>query len=353
MKTNKLLQTLLLAPASLGLMAPLVHAADLNLAGMSPYLSGSEQVSSIRQFGDLQPTDWSYQALSTLIERYGCVAGFASGTYRGNQPMSRWEAAALLNACVDRIGETTDTLKRLLQEFEKELALLRGRVDALEAKAGQIEAMTFSTTTKLKGLATFVLGANRFTGTNSGSQFAELAFSGASQQALFTAGFNQARFGATVFEYDLILSFDTSFTGQDLLRTVLRGGNAGGPNGSAYSAGLLTTLEAFYEQPLGDNTMGLFQLFYNFPLGKELSVSVGPLVRNDDPGMLGLWPSVYPADSVLDFFTYAGVPGTYNTNALGGGGFVYSPQWAKGLTFSQSYVSAQGSSFANNVSFFT
>ena len=354
MKANKLLQTLLLAPASLGLMAPLAHAADLNMAGMSPYLSGKEQVSSIRQFGDLQPTDWSYQALSALIERYGCVAGFASGTYRGGQPMSRWEAAALLNACLDRIAETTDDLKRLLQDFEKELAVLRGRVDGLEAKAGQVDAMTFSTTTKLKGLATFVLGANRFTGTNSGSRFAELAYSGASEQALYTAGYNQDRFSSTVFEYDLQLRFDTSFTGQDLLRTVLRGGNAGGVNGSAYSSGLLTTLEAFYEQPVGDNVMGVFQLFYNFPIGKELSVSVGPLVRNDDPGMLGLWPSVYPADTVLDFFTYAGVPGTYNTNGLGGGGgFVYSPQWAKGLTISQSYVSAQGSSFSNNVGFFT
>jgi hypothetical protein len=58
---------------------------------------------------------------------------------------------------------------------------------------------------------------------------------------------------------------------------------------------------------------------------------------------------VYPADTVLDFFTYAGAPGTYNTDALGGGGgFVYSPRWAKGLTFSQSYVSAEGASFNNN-----
>jgi len=175
MKRIKLLQTLLLAPASLGLMAPLAHAADLNMASMRPYLSGKEQVSSIRQFGDLQPSDWSYQALSALVERYGCVAGFASGSYRGGQSMSRWEAAALLNACLDRIAETTDDLKRLLQEFEKELAVLRGRVDALEAKAGQVDAMTFSTTTKLQGQATFVLGANRFTGTNSGSTFADLA----------------------------------------------------------------------------------------------------------------------------------------------------------------------------------
>jgi hypothetical protein len=58
--------------------------------------------------------------------------------------------------------------------------------------------------------------------------------------------------------------------------------------------------------------------------------------------MLGLWPSVYPADTVLDNFTYAGSPGTYNTlYGLGSGaGFVYSPKFLKGLTISQNYVSA-------------
>jgi hypothetical protein len=231
----------------------------------------------------------------------------------------------------------------LIKEFEKELAVLQGRVDALEAKLGQVDAMTFSTTTKLKGLATFVMGANRFAGTNRGSQYVGTEY---------TPAFNQANYGATVFNYDVRLNFDTSFTGKDLLRTVLRGGNSGGSNGSAFNigGGELTTLEVLYEQPLGDNDIGIYQLFYNFPIGDQLSASVGPLVRTDDPGMLGLWPSVYPADTVLDFFTYAGAPGAYNTGALGGGGgFVYSPKWAKGLTISQNYVSAEGGAYNNNV----
>ena len=336
-----LIQALLVAPASLGLLAPMAaSASELNLAGLNQYTT-KEQATSISQFSDVKPTDWAYQALSTLVERYGCIAGYPNGTYKGSQAMTRWEAAALLNACLDRITEVTDELKRLTKEFEKELAVLKGRVDSLEAKVGQLDAMTFSTTTKLKGLATFVLGANNFSGTNSGGQYAGTEY---------TPAFNQANYGATVFNYDVRLNFDTSFTGKDLLRTVLRGGNAGGDNGSAYSTGALTTLEAFYEQPAGDNIIGLFQLFYNFPLGDQLSASVGPLVRTDDPGMLGLWPSVYPSDTVLDFFTYAGAPGAYNTGALGGGGgFVYSPKWAKGLTISQNYVSAEGGAYNNNV----
>ena len=70
----KLFQKLLLAPAALGLLAPVAaNAADVNLSGFSAY-GAEEQVTSITQFSDVQPTDWAYQALSNLIERYGCVA---------------------------------------------------------------------------------------------------------------------------------------------------------------------------------------------------------------------------------------------------------------------------------------
>jgi hypothetical protein len=121
-------------------------------------------VTSITQFSDLRPTDWAYQALNQLIERYGCVAGFPDGTYRGQRSLTRYEAAALLNACLDRITEITDELKQLLKEFELELAVVRGRVDGLQAKVGELEASQFSTPTKLSGLATFVVGANTFSG---------------------------------------------------------------------------------------------------------------------------------------------------------------------------------------------
>ncbi|MFN7801028.1 iron uptake porin, partial [Gemmatimonas sp.] len=138
---------------ALSLAAPIAsNAASLDLAGMSQY-SRQEQVTSISQFSDVRPTDWAYQALSNLIERYCCVAGYPNGTYKGGQAMSRYEAAALLNACLDRISEVTDELKQLMAEFEKELAVLRGRVDGLEAKVGELTASQFSTTTKLSGQA--------------------------------------------------------------------------------------------------------------------------------------------------------------------------------------------------------
>merc|ERR1711939_614504 len=149
----KLFQQLLVAPAALGLLASGANAADLNINGVSDYAASEEQVTSITQFSDVYPTDWAYQALANLIERYGCVAGYPNGTFAGNRAMTRYEAAALLNACLDRITEVTDELRRLIKEFETELAVIRGRVDGLEARVGEPEATQFSTTTKLKGKA--------------------------------------------------------------------------------------------------------------------------------------------------------------------------------------------------------
>lgn len=113
------------------------------------------QVTSVSQFKDVQPTDWAFQALQSLVERYGCVAGYPDGTFKGNRALTRYEFAAGLNACLNRVNEliTTATedslkqedlarLKKLQEEFAAELATLRGRVDNLEARAAEIEAST-------------------------------------------------------------------------------------------------------------------------------------------------------------------------------------------------------------------
>ncbi|QNI52248.1 putative porin/ P stress induced [Synechococcus sp. RS9915] len=83
----KLFQQLLVAPAALGLLASGANAADLNINGVSDYAASEEQVTSITQFSDVYPTDWAYQALANLIERYGCVAGYPNGTFAGNRAM--------------------------------------------------------------------------------------------------------------------------------------------------------------------------------------------------------------------------------------------------------------------------
>jgi len=127
-------------------------------------------VTSVSQLSDVKPTDWAFTALQSLVERYGCIAGYPDRTFRGKQATSRYEFAAGLNACLDKINEIISagladkvskedlaTLKKLQEEFAAELATLRGRVDALDAKVTKLEAQQFSTTTKLFGQAIFGL----------------------------------------------------------------------------------------------------------------------------------------------------------------------------------------------------
>jgi hypothetical protein len=336
----KLFQKLLLAPAALGLMAPVAaSAADLNIAGVSQYGS-QEQVTSITQFSDVKPTDWAYQALSNLIERYGCVAGYPNGTYKGGQAMTRYEAAALLNACLDRITEVTDELKRLMAEFEKELAVLKGRVDGLEAKVGELEATQFSTTTKLRADTRWVLGGQTFGGSQV-SDNNKYTQDGAGKDKSF------ALRNALSFNYDVRLNFDTSFTGKDLLRTQLRAGNFAESAFSGTSAvpTKLTQLDAGFEENCGTgvdcgDVVAINRLYYKFPVGSNFTVVAGPRVRQDD--MFAVWPSVYTGDKILKFFQFNGAP-VANSQVLGAGAGIWWKEGKKGgWSASLNYVAGEG-----------
>jgi len=346
----KLFQQLLLAPAALGLLAPIAaQAADVSsLSGASAASAYSaqqdtdafrawqsqNQVTSVAQFSDVQPTDWAYQALSNLVERYGCVAGYPDGTFKGKQALSRFEAAALLNACLDRVTEVTDELRRLQKEFAKELAILKGRVDKLEAKVGKLEATQFSTTTKLVGETTWALGAQAFGGNNNGTN---------TSTGLGSTSRNSYSAGGTTFNYDLRLALNTSFTGKDLLFTRLRTGNfvGSGFNGAPYTLSRLDI--AFPGNTQGttaqNNIFFIDRLFYRFPAGKELTFVVGPLMRNTEA--LAIEPSYYGDLKLLDAFTVHGAPGTYNKATGGGAGVIWKQNVKKGAPFfgaSLSYV---------------
>ncbi|SBO42771.1 iron uptake porin [Cyanobium sp. NIES-981] len=314
----KFFQRLLVAPAALGLLAPVAAnasevRAELNLDGVNQYAS-QEQVTSISQFSDVQPTSWAYQALSNLIERYGCVAGYPDGTYRGQKAMTRFEAAALLNACLDRVTEVTDELKRLMAEFEKELAVLKGRVDGLEAKVGELEATQFSTTTKLKGEVSMILGGM--------PDFDNVDGADPDQ---------------TTFNYDVRLNFDTSFSGKDLLRTRLRAGNF-----SSLPFGSSSQIFTLDKATGTDDSVKIDRLFYDFPVGESFNLTVGALVRNTE--MIAFLPSAYKS-SILDYFGLAGASGTYNKATGAGAGFRWKQNVEKGrpyATFSANYVSSSG-----------
>lgn len=63
------------------------------------------QVNSVSQLSDVRPTDWAFTSLQSLVERYGCISGYPDRKFRGQQALSRYEFAAGLNACSDKINE--------------------------------------------------------------------------------------------------------------------------------------------------------------------------------------------------------------------------------------------------------
>jgi len=315
----RLFKQLLVAPAALGLLAPVAaHAADLNITGVNKY-AADEQVTSISQFADVKPTDWAYQALSNLIERYGCVAGYPDGTFKGGRAMTRFEAAALLNACLDRVTETTDELKKLMAEFQKELAILKGRVDGLDARVGVLEANQFSTTTKLKGVATMVIGG----GSNGYTAYTNQALARGQAQDHIT------------FNYDVKLNLDTSFTGKDLLRTQLRSNNFQDSTFGAYGSNALEV--ASTPSNTSTDAVGINRLFYQFPVGSNWTATIGAKVRQDD--MLAMAPTAYNADSVLYRLSLAGASTAYNNNLGAGVGIAYKNP--NGFNLSVNYISNQ------------
>jgi Carbohydrate-selective porin, OprB family len=205
-----------------------------------------------------------------LVERYGCIAGYPDSTFRGKQATSRYEFAAGLNACLDKINEIISagladkvskedlaTLQKLQEEFAAELATLRGRVDALDAKTAKLEAQQFSTTTKLRGEAIFGLVA--------GSDGVTTATNPSSTNV--------------AFNYRVRLNLDTSFTGKDLLRTRLQASNT---NNFTDLAGSNSTRLSYDGYLTSANSFEINRLYYRFPVGDNLKVYVAPIGAVED-----------------------------------------------------------------------
>ncbi|MER3478534.1 MAG: S-layer protein, partial [Leptolyngbya sp. ERB_1_2] len=217
--------------------------------------------------------------------------------------MTRYEFAAGLNACLDRVNEliaaaTADlvkkedlaTLQKLQEQFAAELATLRGRVDSLEARTTTLEKQQFSTTTKLQGEAIFSLAG---------------AYGSAPT----------GRDANTVFNNRVRLNFNTSFSGKDLLITGLQSQNFGasgvvGGSGSSLAQtlgladpvfGSSSQVRLSYEpqfptvdpstlNPKGaGNSTTLYKLLYIFPVANKLTAFAGTNAEVSDA-----FPSILP-----------------------------------------------------------
>ncbi|WP_052055471.1 iron uptake porin [Myxosarcina sp. GI1] len=236
------------------------------------------QVTNVDSLRDVAPTDWAYEALRSLVNRYGCIAGYPNQTYRGSQALTRYEFAAGLNSCLNQIErliasseavsrEDLDTISRLSQEFEAELATLGGRIDNIESRTAFLEDNQFSPTSKLSGEVIFSLAGA--TGGNSET--------GEDPQVVFN---DRVR-----------LNLNTSFSGEDLLITGLQAYNFGGeidgsgsiqnslfPTESLLTAGSTKLsfepqFPRFNPQDISEevesNSVNLYKLLYIFPSGLD------------------------------------------------------------------------------------
>ncbi len=242
-------------------------------AGAEPPLQLA-QITSVSELTDVLPTDWAFQALQNLVETYGCIEGYPDRTYRGQRSLTRFEFAAGLNSCLNVIAGLVDTglsaedlaaIRRLQEEFQAELATLRGRVDALEAETAELRAQQFSTTTKLRGQVDMHIGVPFETFGAVGLE--DLDGDGIAEE-VFSVDEN-----ATSVASRARLNFDASFTGEDRLRIRLQGGEGSflEPWGGLASGG-------------GDDfDVTIDDFYYSFPLGSRIDVTVAArgLVADD------------------------------------------------------------------------
>lgn len=253
-----------------------------------------EQVTNVSQLRDISPGDWAFEALKSLVERYGCIAGYPNATFQGNRSTTRYEFAAGLNSCLQQIErliasatmdfvrrQDLETLQRLVNEFRSELTSLGTRLDPLENRVGFLEKHQFSVTTKFSGSADFALiGA---WGNKKAVPSGQIP----------TEDLNVN----TIFPGRMSLYFDTSFSGRDRLRTKLEAGNYNSFNASV--TGTDMTLYDFDTRtgPTG-NRVVLGTLLYQFPIGNRSQIFIAP----QGLGSPDVAPQMNPAVGVLSRF---------------------------------------------------
>ena len=283
------------------------------------------QVPSVQQLSDVRPTDWAYEALQSLVERYGCISGYPDSTFRGNSALTRYEFAASLNACLNRITELIAStnnsiqqedlmvIERLQADFGTELATLSGRVDNLEARTTTLESQQFSTTTKLR--AEIITAVTDSFGNGVGSDDDE---------------------SETFFAQRGRLNFESSFTGEDLLRVRLQFGNFFDEDNNskiALATGTGMTRLNFDDNKV--NELSVPHIRYAFPVNDSVSIAVGPV----GIGYTDITTTVTPAVIADDGNGVPSLFGAYDPIfRRGGGGVGVNWELVEDLTLTIGYL---------------
>jgi hypothetical protein len=203
------------------------------------------RIPSVSQLSDVQPKDWVFQALQSLIQRY-CKQRF-----QRNQRMTRYEFAVALNEFLKQIDdqkiarEDLVIIKRLQSEFDAELGILNQRANTLETRIADLESHQFSPTTTLSGEVIVA----------------------------FSDDFGNEANDNLALQHRTQLSLRTSFTGKDRLRMTLRSGNF---QQFSYVENLTNEGRLGFDTNT-DNQFELSKVAYEFPIGDRLNVFIAPI----------------------------------------------------------------------------
>ena len=178
-----------------------------------------------------------------------------------------------------------------INEVSEDIAKLKGRVDGLEVKQKEFEAGGFSDTTTLDGKVNFTVGALSYDGSGTDTVSNE----------------------ATLFQYMWQGNLNTSFTGDDNLYVRLKTGNASSWTKDKDHGTYLSSAKG------NSNVIKVDKIWYQFPVGEQNTVFVGPLIENYY--MHGTTPSIYKP--VLKAFTLGGNAAAYGASTDTGAGWVY------------------------------
>ena len=293
---------MLVAGAALSFVAPLAsQASNVNLDDMKSYSNSSNSAGYTNDYLNIEPGDFIHQSINDLAKSRGCSVDIT------DRSISRFEAASIVNSCLGNVAEVTTVERSLIDEFSSELALIRGRIDGIEARLNEFEAGAFSTTTTLDGKAVFVLGAvngnldlqEKKSVTNSDGSTSKVE----KQSEAVTAAY--------VYQMNL----NTSFTGDDNLYVRLKTG-AGWDNYMSKPGNYHN--EAYSSTP---HALAVDKIWYTFPIGEKFEATIGPKIENYY--MLAASPSVYKP-KVLKAFRFGGHGAAFGASTSTGAGLKYT-----------------------------
>jgi len=245
------------------------------------YPCSSTPETSVSQLSDVQSIDWEFQALRSLMERYGVIAGYPDRNFQGNRAITRAEFAVGLNAVLGRVNQLIATgltqqvsrddwaiLERLQQEYAAQLATLQIRLDSLEARAAELKVNQFSTTTKLTGQTIFAVNGGGFS----------------SERIVNPTGREITDVNPkTTLLYRTALDFNTSFFGTDILKVRLdTGSNGANDNVAGVLEPNFGSVLDFSVKPPRNGEFGIGRLYYTFTPFKDVQVSLGPAILPTD-----------------------------------------------------------------------